>query len=402
MSEIKQAMVKNPPFPKSYADTMLVLQKGKGVYLYDVDGKKYLDFGSGISVNALGHGRGDLASTAAKQMKKVVHVSNLYATEPSIDLAQRLISFGNYAAVHFGNSGSEANEAAIKFARQYALRKSGKGKHGLLCFENAFHGRTLGALSCTPNPKYQDPFGPLIPGVVSSPFNNSEQLRKKMNDKFAAVIVEVVQGEGGLEVMSAEFAKSLVEECGKHKALLIVDEIQTGLGRCGYKLASDKFGLEPDIVTLSKPLAGGLPLSATLIPAEINDTLHVGDHGTTFGGGPVTTAVAGRVLDVLLAPGFMQEVQEKGEHLAQALQQICDNHPTVAEEVRGMGLLRGLAVKPEVQEKLSDVLTAAQENGLLLLRSGKNVIRIAPPLVITTREIDDGIALFDEVLKKFD
>ncbi len=402
-------MVHNPPLPRNYATDLLVLERGDGTTLEDRAGNTYLDFGSGIAVNALGYGREDVARIAYEQMKKLIHVSNLYTTQPTIDLAAKLVesgsfSAGGFSAVHFGNSGSEANEAALKYSRLYAYRKRGNGHHRFLCFQNAFHGRTLGSLSVTPNLHYQEPYEPLIPGVETIPINDVESLERTVDDRFSAVICEVVQGEGGLVAMNRAFAEALNAICRKHDVLLIADEIQTGMGRTGNLYASQGVGLEPDIVTLSKPLAAGLPLSATLIPGKVNELLKPGDHGTTFGGGPVTTAVAGYVWDTITAPGFMERVQSAAAHLESRIETLQSRFPQLGE-LRGKGLLRGIPVGPEPEKgaQLSaDILQAAREEGLLLLRSGKNVLRIAPTLVITDDEIDEGMARLERALRKFE
>ena len=281
------AIAKNHSLPAQYAAELLVMRSGDGVRLEDTAGKRYLDFAGGIAVNALGYGREDLARAAYEQMLRLPHISNVYASEPTLELARRLRASGDWAAVFFGNSGSEANEAALKYARLYALRTKGPDHHRILCFSGAFHGRTMGAISCTPTAKYQDPFVPLVPGVAVAPYNDEAALERALDGGFAAVIVEVVQGEGGLSVMSPGFAAALNRLCQKHDALLIADEVQTGLCRTGDLFASRGVGLEPDMVTLAKPLAGGLPLSAVLIPEKVNRLIHYGEHGTTFGGGPV-------------------------------------------------------------------------------------------------------------------
>lgn len=388
------------PYPNNYGVPFQIFEYGKGCYVYDKAGKEFLDFGSGIAVNALGHGREDLAAAAFNQMKKLIHVSNLYTTEASLELGYKLISSGNFDAVHFGNSGSEANEAAIKYARLYSKRTKGAGKYKILAFSNAFHGRTLGALSCTPTAKYQEPFEPLLPGVEFCDFNDEAALQAKLSEDFAAVIVEPVQGEGGLEVMSESFAKKLNELCRKFDVILIADEIQTGLARSGFPYASSVVGLEPDIITLAKPLAGGLPLSATLIPAKINKLVKVGEHGTTFGGGPVTCAVANVVLDIIFTPTFLSEVQNKGEYLAKGLAALSEKYAATGA-VKGLGMLRGLEIgkADDAGIKLcGDVISKAKEKGLLLLRSGKNILRIAPPLVISEKEIDKGLKIIENIL----
>jgi acetylornithine/N-succinyldiaminopimelate aminotransferase len=399
-------MVHATAMPGQYGSDFLVLREGKGVYLYDANGKKYMDFGSGIAVNALGHGRKDLARTAYAQMRKIVHSSNLYATIPSLELGAKLVASGiergfPFTAVHFGNSGTEANEAALKYARLYAKRVKGGDSFKLLSFTHAFHGRTMGALSLTPNPAYMEPFAPLIEGVQTAPFNDIEALEGKLDGSFAGVIVEVIQGEGGLLSMTGDFAQALNNLCARHDVILIADEVQTGLGRTGALFASEAVGLRPHIITLAKPLAGGLPLSATLIPEKINALLRPGDHGSTFGGGPVTSAVAGRVWDIITNPKFLEWVRERGEALAGELAKIARAHAEGScrlGEVRGKGLLRGLEViapEEKTAEVMKSILSKAREKGLLLLRSGKNVIRIAPPLVITAKEIQCGAALLE-------
>ena len=393
----REGIVHEPPLPRQYGTELLVLKEGKGVYLWDVQGNRYLDFGSGIAVNALGYGREDIARVAADQMRKIVHTSNLFTTEPTLTLASKLIASGPFQAVHFGNSGTEANETALKYARLYAKRKRGEGHHALLTFSHAFHGRTLGALSVTPTEAYREPFEPLLPGVEVCPYNDVEALKKTVDERFSGIIVEVVQGEGGLEVMSREFAQALNELRDIFDLVLIADEVQTGLGRTGYLYASEAVGLLPDIITLAKPLAGGLPLSATLIPEKINSLLKVGDHGTTFGGGPVTTAVASYLWDTVSNPDFHKEVREKGEFLEAELESLRKEWSSGAlllSRVRGLGLLRGLEVeveKGDMGEWMKKILQAARKEGVLVLRSGKNVIRIAPPLVISREEIREGI-----------
>ena len=409
----QSALIAGHPLPKCFADTLLVIRRGKGVRLQDRAGRWYLDFTGGIAVNALGYGRTDLARTAYRQMRRLTHISNLYTTEPLLELGAKMLATSGFAAVQFLSSGSEANETALKYARLYALRRKGKGCHRLLCFTGAFHGRTLGALSVTPSAKYQDPFGPLLPGVEVAPYNDCSALERVLDRSFAGVIAEVVQGEGGLACMSPEFARALNHLCRELDVILIADEVQTGLGRTGALFASRALGLEPDIVTLAKPLAGGLPLAAALIPAKVNDLIHVGEHGTTFGGGPVTTAVASRVWDLISSPGFLAEVRDKGEYLRGRLERLAGSYPFLGE-VRGRGMLLGVEVKLEALtaapapadpavpvDPMADLLTACREEGLLILRSGVNVLRIAPPLVITKKEIEEGSARLARALGRF-
>ena len=419
------AMIKEHPLPNCFTPELLMISRGEGVWLEDAEGRRYLDFTGGIAVNALGYGREDLADIACRQMKKLVHISNLYITEPALELANKMLTQGvhkagatgeadgssagsEFRAVQFLNSGSEANETALKYARLYAHRKRGEGHHKLLSFTDSFHGRTMGALSVTPNAKYQTPFLPLIPGAEVGEYNNVAALEKILDDSFAGVIVEVIQGEGGLAGMTPEFAAALNRLCRKHDVILIADEVQTGLSRTGSFYASSGIGLEPDMITLAKPLAAGLPLAAVLIPEKINSLLHVGEHGTTFGGGPVTTAVASKVWDILSDPQFIARIRDRGEYLAGKLRTLTEKYSFLGG-IRGRGLLIGVEV---LQEKLAGesdpagvmpaLLNAFREEGLLILRSGANILRIAPPLIIEPEEIDTGITIMSRVLDKID
>jgi predicted acetylornithine/succinylornithine family transaminase len=391
----KPAIVSNTNLPKNFPEEVLVIKKGKGVILEDKDGNKYIDFGAGIAVNALGYGRDDLAKIGFEQMKKLIHISNLYATEPQLALAKKMVASGRFAAVALGNSGSEANEAALKYARLYSLRKKGPGNHKLLSFTGAFHGRTMGALSVTPTPKYQEPFAPLVPGVEVCDYNNVEMLTKTLDKSFAAAIVEPIQGEGGLTSMTPEFAGALNSLCAKHDVILIADEVQTGMGRTGSFYASTTFGLVPDIITLAKPIAGGLPLSATLIPAKVNDLIHAGEHGTTFGGGPVTTAVACAVWDKLADPKMIADIKAKGEYLKEILTEMKKSFSFLGA-IKGSGLLMGLEVACD-DDAFKKIIKKAMEEGLLILRSGATVLRFAPPLIISKKELDAGCAILTKV-----
>jgi acetylornithine/N-succinyldiaminopimelate aminotransferase len=392
------ALAANLPFPPQYGSELLVISRGRGVWLQDTAGKRYMDFAGGIAVNALGYGRADLAKIAMKQMRRLSHISNLFTTEPALALARAMLATGpfKFESVFFGNSGTEANEAALKYARLYSHRTKGIGHEKLLCFSGAFHGRTMGSLSCTPTPKYQDPYLPLIPGVVVAPYNDAEALSRILTDEFAGVIVEVIQGEGGLSAMTPEFARALNEACARTGAILIADEIQTGMARTGTFYGSEGVGLQPDIITLAKPLAGGLPLSAALIPKKVNCLIHQSDHGTTFGGGPVTTAVAGKVWDTIRKPEFIRHVAEMGELLGQGLARIKAAHPDAVGELRGRGLLRGFEYRGGDVQGFLETLRA---RGMLALRAGANVVRIAPPLIISPREIETGIILIKEALR---
>ena len=389
------SLVGDLPFPHNYADEMLCLDRGKGTTLIDTEGKRYLDLGAGIAVNALGYGRRDLARITSRQMRKLIHVSNLYATKPAISLGALLLELcrgiGEYGAVHFGNSGAEATESAIKYARLYQNRTKGTGHHKLLSFTDGFHGRTMGALSVTANKKYSEPFAPMIPDTYVSTYNDPEELNRIVGPEFAAIVVEVVQGEGGLRLMSEDFAAALNAVAKEHDLLLIADEVQTGLGRTGRLFASELVGLKPDIVTFSKPLAGGLPLSATLIPERVNELLHPGDHGTTFGGGPVTTAVAEHVVRTIAEPSFLKSVQARSAQLEKRLDELVEKKREAGER-RGVGMLQGVTIAADdPTARVAEIMNACQEAGGLLLRSSNNVLRFAPPLVMEANELDRGL-----------
>lgn len=400
----KNALITGHPLPKCFAEELLVIRRGKGVRLQDRSGRWYLDFAGGIAVNALGYGRADLARIASRQMRRLTHISNLYITEPLMELGTKMLAAGGFQAVQFLSSGSEANETALKYARLYARRRKGAANHRLLCFSGAFHGRTLGALSVTPTAKYQEPFQPLLPGVEQAPYNDAAALERTLDRSFAGVIVEAVQGEGGLASMSPRFAEVLNRLCRLHDVILIADEVQTGLGRTGALFASRALGLEPDIITLAKPLAGGLPLAAALLPAKVNELIHLGEHGTTFGGGPVTTAVASRVWDLLSDPVFLQRVRRAGDLLRDRLEGLAAAYSFLGE-VRGRGLLLGLEVRLEElaglgEDPMAGLLAMFRDEGLLILRSGLNVLRIAPPLVIGEKDIERGIGLMKKVFDR--
>lgn len=401
-----EPIVKDPPFARNYARELLTFERGAGAYLIDTAGNRYLDLGAGIAVNALGYGRRDLARIVRKQARKVVHVSNLYTTPPSIELATMLRDLARdinpaIEAVQFGNSGTEANEAALKYARLVALRRRGPGHHKLLSLSNSFHGRTMGALSVTPKRAYKEPFEPLLPGTNATPFNDVAALNETLTDEYAAVIVEVVQGEGGLRVMDGAFAAALTERCRELGVLLIADEVQTGLGRVGSAFASRTVGLQPDIITLSKPLAGGLPLSATIITGAINELLQPGDHGSTFAGGPLTTAVAAHVVKTVTQEPFLERVRARAAQLTERLEDIVQRCSICAER-RGTGLLQGIAldVTPEAEaETTRRILTRLRDQGVLVLKSAGNVLRFAPPLVISANELNRGLDLVAQTIE---
>ena len=400
----KPALTIDNPFTNSYERQLLQLSRGRGAKLWDANGNRYIDLGAGISVNALGYGGRRFSRIIARQARRLVHVSNLYTTAPAVELGSRLMGFamgvipGGAAAVHFGNSGAEANEAAIKFARLYSKARYDQSRTTIVAFQNAFHGRTLGALSATPNQKYRHKFEPLVPGFTFLPFNDVKAIETQIGDDVAAIIVEPIQGEGGLEVLSHETAEVLRRVCDTKDILLIADEIQTGLYRTGQRLGSQSVGLHPDIVTLSKPLAGGLPLSATLIPGHVNELIEPGDHGTTFGGGPVTSAAGLFVIERLSGDRFHNNLQHRIQQLDEGLRGLAESSALLGR-LRGEGMLRGIEVTAGA-EKMSAILQTARQLGVLVLRSGKNILRIAPPLVIRKRELARGLELLGAAISE--
>jgi len=385
-------------FPAQYAVKRILFVKGKGVYLFDKSRNRYLDFSSGIAVNAIGYGRKDLSDIISIQMRKLIHISNLYLTEPAMELAHVLLSIPfsskKYQVVHFGNSGTEANEAAIKYARTYAKTIKGPDSYQIISFHHSFHGRTMGALSTSNREKDEEKFGPLLPGCISIPYNDIQQLYDHANNTTAAIIVEGIQGEGGLRTMTKKFAHALNTVAQRHNIILIADEVQTGLGRCAAVSASSLLDLAPDIITLAKPLAAGLPLSATLLTGKINAILEQGDHGSTFGGGPAITAVALAVVHKIYNKRFLQTLKKKSRILDEQLQKLLSS-PGV-KELRGIGFLRGIVLHDAIP--VSRIIQRALEHGLVVLQSGKNVVRIAPPLVISPKLLAQGVAILHRVI----
>lgn len=361
--------------------------KGKGAVLYDAAGKRYLDFVNGIAVNSLGHNFPPLMKAITDHVKKFIHISNLYHYQIQTEVAELLVENTSLDRVFFCNSGTEAIEAVIKFARRSAIRTYGPDKVEIITFHNAFHGRTLGALSATPQPKYRKDFGPMVGGFTHIDYNNIEQLEKAMSAKTAAVIIELIQGEGGGATAEKAYVEKLVELCKLHNVLLVIDEIQTGIGRTGDFMAHQYYGLKPDMVTLAKPLGGGLPLGAVLLTEAIAKHIVPGDHGTTFGGNPVACAAAKVVLSMVLKKGFLATVKKKGELLKKL---IIEAGGDKVVEVKG----RGLWFCAVLKEKPAETITACRKNGLLLVRAGDTGVRFLPPLVVTEKEIREAAEIF--------
>ncbi|MDO9545615.1 MAG: aspartate aminotransferase family protein [Pelolinea sp.] len=371
----------------TYTRLPFVLTSGKGSYVYDNEGNQYLDFGAGIAVSALGHCDDEVVNAIQQQAHTLSHVCNLYHSEPHAHLAEKLCQHSFADKVFFSNSGAEAVEAALKFARKYAHTKYGEGKTRLVAFSNGFHGRTFGALSVTDREKYQAPFRPLVPDVEIIPLNDIEAARTAIDDNTCAVIVEAVQGEGGIFPASEEFLLTLRASCTRHGALLIMDEIQTGFGRTGKLWAHQHTSVQPDIMTLAKALGGGLPMGATLMTDAVAACIEVGDHGSTFGGGPVAAAAALVVLERTQRQDMLDHVLEMSAYLTSEITAL--QLPQVVA-IRSHGLMIGI----ELDCKAKPFYETAHHYGILLLTAGPNVIRLLPPLTITKVEIDQFIQAF--------
>jgi acetylornithine/N-succinyldiaminopimelate aminotransferase len=381
---------------QTYVKPEFVLDRGEGVYLYDTEGRRYLDFVSGIAVNALGYGDPEVTQAIAEQAARLIHVSNLYLTAPAGELARMLVeSSPAFDRAFFSNSGAEAIEGAIKFARRYARAHHGDDKFTVVAFDGSFHGRTMGAVAVTAREKYREPFMPVMPGVRFAAYNDLASLEAAMGDDVCAVLLEPVQGEGGLRVATDAFLRAARALCDRHNALLIFDEIQCGVGRTGTFWAHEPSGVRPDLLTVAKPLAGGLPVGAVLMRQAVADAIHVGDHGTTFGGNPLATAVGTVVVRRISDPAFLARVREVGSYLDESLQDLAADMPDTVLELRGRGLMRGLRIAGSA----GAVREAVQGQGLLVATAGEDVLRLLPPLVIEPRHVDESIALLRTALR---
>jgi acetylornithine/N-succinyldiaminopimelate aminotransferase len=369
----------------------LVIVSGKGARLTDNMGNTYLDFAAGIGVNGLGYGNSKIVSAIKKQAGKVIHASNLYYTEPVSTLAQRLVEVSFPSRVFFTNSGTESVEAAIKFARRIG---NASGRTELVAFEGSFHGRTMGALSITWKEKYRQPFEPLLPGVRFCPWNDLKAAAGMIGPKTAAVFIEPVQGEGGIRVAPDDFLQGVSDICREKGALLVSEEVQCGLGRTGSLFAYQRAHIRPDMVTLAKPLGGGLPLGAVLLREELAGALSVGDHGSTFGGNPVAAAAALVVLEKLTSGGFVQKIEKKGNMLRRALRALQRKYANQIADVRGIGLMFGV----ELNGAAAPAISGLRAKGILATKAGDNVVRLLPPLVVKRGELHGFVVAFDQVL----
>lgn len=374
----------------------VLLDSGKGVYVWSRDGRMFLDFSSGIAVNALGHCHPALVRTIKRQAEKLWHCSNLYWTQPQIELAELLSKNSIGGRVFFVNSGAEAIETAIKLARKYGRLKS-EDKYKILSSVNSFHGRTMGALTATGQVKYQEKFKPLVEGFEYFELNNVESLKAKFSKQVCGVILEPVQGEGGIFLANGEFLKTLRKLCDEHDALLIFDEVQCGMGRTGKLFAYQHFDVEPDVLVVAKGLGGGFPIGAVVAKSRA-DVFEPGDHGSTFGGNPLACAVATTVMKQLLNDGFLMRVTRMGQFLERSLLNLQKEFPSQIEQVRGIGLMWGIQLKKEISA--NDFARACLENGLLLAPAGKNTVRLLPPLIVQKKHIKQAVEILRQTFRK--
>jgi len=379
---------------QTYGRQPLVLVKGEGCRVWDDEGREYLDFVAGLAVCNLGHAHPEVAAAAAVQLQQLVHTSNLYYTTPMVELAEELVRHSFADQVFFANSGAEVNEGAIKLCRKYARERYGDGRHHIISMLNSFHGRTYGGLSATGQDKFWKGFEPLLPGFIFVPFNDLEALDKATDMGACAVLLEPIQGEGGVCLPKPGFLTGVRQICDKKGLLLVLDEVQTGLGRTGRLFSHEHYGLKPDIMTLAKALANGLPMGALLATAEVAQAFVPGTHASTFGGGPVIAAAAKTALGLLSNADFLATVRAKGDYVEEKAAALQQRFPVI-KEVRGLGLIWGL----ELTQDGTPVVTACRERGLLINCTQGNILRLLPPLIVTKEEIDRGLEILAAALE---
>ncbi len=369
--------------------------RGEGVYLYDDRGRKYLDMGAGIAVSALGYGNEEYNNGLKEQIDKIIHVSNLFYNEPAVKAAGYLAEASGLEKVFFTNSGAEAVEGAIKLARKYAYLKNNKSGGKIIAMDRSFHGRTIGALSVTGNSHYREPFEPLMGGVSFAVYNDLESVKELVSADTCAIILETIQGEGGIHLASAEFLQGIKKLCDENDILLILDEIQCGMGRTGKYFAYQRYGVMPDIMVCAKALGCGVPVGAFAANEKAAAAMRPGDHGTTYGGNPLAAAAVCKVFEIFEKKDILKHVDEMGKYLRGSLNSLKDRHPDAIKEVRGVGLIQGI----EIAEPVSPIVLDALEKGLVLIPAGENVIRFVPPFVIEKKHVDEMYGILDEIFK---
>ena len=380
----------------TYNRYQISLDRGEGVHLYDADGKEYVDFGAGIAVFALGYNNKEYNDALKAQIDKLIHTSNYFYNEPAAKAAKAITEVSGMDRVFFTNSGTEAIEGAIKLAKKYAYLKDGSTDHEIIAMQHSFHGRSMGALAVTGNRHYQEAFGPMIPGIKFAQYNNLASVEELVNDKTCAIIFETVQGEGGIYPAKPEFIKGVRKLCDEKGILLILDEIQCGMGRTGTMFAYEQYGVKPDILTVAKALGCGVPVGAFLAREEVAKALVPGDHGTTYGGNPLACAAAVKVLELFKKQNVLDNVKKVSAYLEKKLDEIVAEYDYVVER-RGLGLMQGLEINTDVKD-LKKVIAACLDNGLILFTAGTNVIRCVPPLVISEADVDEMITKLKKAL----
>lgn len=380
----------------TYNRYQIVWDKGDGMYLYDIEGKKYLDFVSGIAVFALGYNNKAYNDALKDQIDKVIHTSNYYYNIPAIEAAKKLKKISGMDRIFFTNSGAEAVEGAIKAARKYAFLRDGHTNHEIIAMNHSFHGRTMGALSVTGNPHYREAFEPMIGNIKFADFNDFESVKAAVTDKTCAIIFETVQGEGGIYPATEEFLKQVRALCDERDILLILDEIQCGMGRTGSMYAWQRYGVKPDIMTSAKAIGCGVPVGAFMMTEKVAaQSLTSGDHGTTYGGNPLACTAISKVIDLFEEQNILANVNETGAYLYEKLDELAAKYDVIKAH-RGVGFMQGL----EFSEPVAAVINKVMEKGLLLINAGVNVIRFIPPLIASKKDVDDMIAILDASLKE--
>lgn len=377
----------------TYNRYQIALDRGEGMYLYDAEGKKYLDFGSGIGVFALGYGNPEYTKAVKEQVDKLIHTSNYFYNEPASKAAVKMTKASGMEKVFFTNSGAEAVDGALKIAKKFANITKKTQNYEIIAMEHSFHGRTIGSLSVTGNNHYREAFEPLMSGVKFATYNDLNSVKALINENTAAVIMETVQGEGGIRPATEEFIKGVRKLCDENNALLIIDEIQCGMGRTGWMYAYQKFGICPDVVTTAKALGCGVPVGAFMASKKVCDVLVAGDHGTTYGGNPLACAAISTVFDLFEKNNITEHVKEIGAYLYEKLEEVCSKHSEIVEH-RGVGLIQGL----EFSNPVGTVVSKLLEKGVVTFTAGTNVIRFIPPLIVEKKHVDEMITKLEECL----
>lgn len=377
---------------KTYSRFPLTFEKGEGMYVYDENGKEYLDFVAGIAVNSLGHNHPRLVKTISEQAAKLIHISNLYYTEPQVKLAQKLVENGSLDKVFFCNSGAEAIESALKLARKYGSKT---GRQEIITMHQSFHGRTFGAVTATGQDHYHEGFGDMLPHIKYATFNDIESVKTAVNENTIAILMEPVQGEGGIRPADKEFLQQVRQLCDEKDMLLMFDEVQCGVGRLGTLFAYQTFGVVPDVMSTAKGIAGGIPCGIMMAKANVAEAFVPGDHASTFGGNPLATSAGNVVIDELLG-GLLDNVKVQGKYLREKLDEIAKKHNDIVTDVRGIGLMQGI----ELNEAAAPFIAKAIDMGLLLVGAGKFIIRFVPSLIVSEKDIDKAMYILDKALTK--